>query len=73
MQGRGPVDDFSYVDLPEHYIDLFKLYDPIGGDHFNIFAAGLKTADRVVTVSHGYSWELRYSQRNNYLSHFNSV
>ncbi|PPD68729.1 hypothetical protein GOBAR_DD34393 [Gossypium barbadense] len=61
-QGRGPVEDFSYVDLPEHYMDLFKLYDPIGGDHFNIFAAGLKTADRVVTVSHGYSWELKTAE-----------
>ncbi|KAJ9147616.1 hypothetical protein P3X46_029753 [Hevea brasiliensis] len=61
-QGRGPVDDFSYMDLPEHYIDLFKLYDPVGGDHFNIFAAGLKTADRVVTVSHGYAWELKTSE-----------
>ncbi|XP_052195689.1 granule-bound starch synthase 2, chloroplastic/amyloplastic isoform X2 [Diospyros lotus] len=58
-QGRGPVDDFSYVHLPENYLDLFKMYDPVGGEHFNIFAAGLKTADRVVTVSHGYSWELR--------------
>eukprot|EP00262_Sarcandra_glabra_P005648 TRINITY_DN1738_c0_g3_i1.p1 TRINITY_DN1738_c0_g3~~TRINITY_DN1738_c0_g3_i1.p1 ORF type:complete len:788 (-),score=160.77 TRINITY_DN1738_c0_g3_i1:145-2508(-) len=58
-QGRGPVDDFSYVDLPDHYIDYFKLYDPVGGAHFNIFAAGLKTADRVVTVSHGYSWEIK--------------
>ncbi|KAK8334890.1 hypothetical protein V6Z12_A09G016700 [Gossypium hirsutum] len=58
-QGRGPVEDFSYVDLPEHYMDLFKLYDLIGGDHFNIFVAGLKTADQVVTVSHGYSWELK--------------
>ncbi|KAJ1399695.1 Starch synthase, catalytic domain [Sesbania bispinosa] len=61
-QGRGPVDDFNYVDLPEHYIDLFKLYDPVGGDHFNIFAAGLKTADRIVTVSHGYAWELKTSE-----------
>ncbi|XP_061355119.1 granule-bound starch synthase 2, chloroplastic/amyloplastic [Gastrolobium bilobum] len=61
-QGRGPVDDFNYVDLPEHYIDLFKLYDPIGGDHFNIFAAGLKAADRIVTVSHGYAWELKTSE-----------
>lgn len=61
-QGRGPVDDFSFVDLPPHYIDLFKLYDPVGGDHFNIFAAGLKTADRVVTVSHGYAWELKTSE-----------
>ncbi|KAL0350883.1 UNVERIFIED_CONTAM: Granule-bound starch synthase 2, chloroplastic/amyloplastic [Sesamum radiatum] len=61
-QGRGPLDDFSYVDLPPHYLDLFKLYDPVGGDHFNIFAAGLKTADRVVTVSHGYAWELKTSE-----------
>lgn len=58
-QGRGPLDDFIYTDLPQHYVDLFKLYDPVGGEHFNIFAAGLKTADRVVTVSHGYAWELK--------------
>lgn len=62
VQGRGPVDDFYHVDLPEHYVDLFKLYDPVGGEHFNIFAAGLKTADRVVTVSHGYAWELKTSE-----------
>ncbi|KVH92694.1 Glycogen/starch synthase, ADP-glucose type, partial [Cynara cardunculus var. scolymus] len=58
-QGRGPVADFGHVDLPTHYLDLFRLYDPVGGEHFNIFAAGLKTADRVVTVSHGYAWELK--------------
>ncbi|CAL9095999.1 unnamed protein product [Musa acuminata var. zebrina] len=58
-QGRGPIDDFSYVDLPGHYMDFFKLYDPVGGEHFNIFAAGLKAADRLVTVSHGYAWELK--------------
>ncbi|CAA0828415.1 Starch synthase 2- chloroplastic/amyloplastic [Striga hermonthica] len=58
-QGRGPMDDFSFVDLPEHYSDLFRVYDPIGGTHFNIFAAGLKSADRAVTVSHGYAWELK--------------
>ncbi|KAK4367545.1 hypothetical protein RND71_011337 [Anisodus tanguticus] len=61
-QGRGPLEDFSFVDLPPHYMDLFRLYDPVGGEHFNIFAAGLKTADRVVTVSHGYSWELKTSE-----------
>uniref|UniRef100_A0A7N0RGG7 starch synthase n=1 Tax=Kalanchoe fedtschenkoi TaxID=63787 RepID=A0A7N0RGG7_KALFE len=61
-QGRGPVDDFSKVDLPGHYIDLFRMYDPVGGEHFNIFAAGLKTADRVITVSHGYAWELKTSE-----------
>ncbi|XP_048613803.1 starch synthase 2, chloroplastic/amyloplastic-like [Brassica napus] len=57
--GRGPVHDFSYVDLPGHYLDSFKLYDPVGREHFNIFAAGLKAADRVHTVSHGYSWEVK--------------
>ncbi|KAK3036624.1 hypothetical protein RJ639_030193 [Escallonia herrerae] len=61
-QGRGPVDDFSYVDLPPHYLDLFRMFDPVGGEHFNIFAAGLKTADRIVTVSHGYAWELKTSE-----------
>ncbi|KAL6640962.1 hypothetical protein ACP70R_019143 [Stipagrostis hirtigluma subsp. patula] len=58
-QGRGPIDDFSYLDLPGHYMDMFKLYDPFGGDHLNIFAAGIKAADRLLTVSHGYSWELK--------------
>ncbi|XP_010693244.2 granule-bound starch synthase 2, chloroplastic/amyloplastic [Beta vulgaris subsp. vulgaris] len=58
-QGRGPVDDFSYVDLPSHYLDYFKLFDPVGGEHFNIFAGGLRAADRIVTVSHGYAWELK--------------
>ncbi|RZR87835.1 hypothetical protein BHM03_00015312 [Ensete ventricosum] len=62
IKGRGAVEDFFHTDLPKNYIDLFKLYDPIGGDHFNIFAAGLKTADRVVTVSHGYARELKTSQ-----------
>ncbi|KAG2661528.1 soluble starch synthase 2-2, chloroplastic/amyloplastic isoform X1 [Panicum virgatum] len=61
-QGRGPVDDFFTFDLPEHYIDHFKLYDPVGGDHSNVFAAGLKMADRVVTVSSGYLWELKTSE-----------
>lgn len=59
VQGRGPVNDFSFVDLPHHYLDLFRLYDPVGGEHFNIFAAGLRTADRILTVSHGYAWELK--------------
>lgn len=48
--------------MPEHYKDLFTFYDPVGGEHFNIFKAGIKTADRVVTVSHGYAWELKTSE-----------
>ncbi|KAL5200178.1 hypothetical protein ABZP36_021381 [Zizania latifolia] len=58
-QGRGPVDEFPYMDLPDHYVEHFKLYDPVGGEHANIFGAGLKMADRVVTVSPGYLWELK--------------
>ncbi|XP_047319775.1 granule-bound starch synthase 2, chloroplastic/amyloplastic-like [Impatiens glandulifera] len=58
-QGRGPMNEFRYLDLPPNYLDLFKLYDPLGGEHMNIFAAGLKTADRIVTVSHGYVWEIK--------------
>ncbi|KAI7981084.1 hypothetical protein LOK49_Contig73G00008 [Camellia lanceoleosa] len=46
----------------QYYSDHFKMYDPVGGDHFNIFAAGLKMADRVVTVSYGYAWELKTSE-----------
>nr|ACY56176.1 soluble starch synthase II-1 [Oryza sativa Indica Group]ACY56177.1 soluble starch synthase II-1 [Oryza sativa Indica Group]ACY56178.1 soluble starch synthase II-1 [Oryza sativa Indica Group]ACY56180.1 soluble starch synthase II-1 [Oryza sativa Indica Group]ACY56181.1 soluble starch synthase II-1 [Oryza sativa Indica Group] len=61
-QGRGPLDDFSYLDLPVDYMDLFKLYDPFGGDHLNIFAAGIKAADRLLTVSHGYAWELKTAE-----------
>nr|CAB3494619.1 unnamed protein product [Digitaria exilis] len=59
VEGRGPIDDFNYLDLPGHYMDQFKLYDPFGGDHLNIFAAGIKAADRLLTVSHGYAWELK--------------
>ncbi|EOY03478.1 Starch synthase 2, putative [Theobroma cacao] len=52
-QGKGLVEDFYHVDFLEHYMDLFKLYEPVEGDHFNIFTARLKTTDIVVTVSHG--------------------
>ena len=38
-------------------MDPFKLYDPLVGEHFNIFAASLKVTDCVVTVSHGFSWK----------------
>ncbi|CAI0453947.1 unnamed protein product [Linum tenue] len=58
-QGRGQMEDFRYVDLPAEYSNLFTFNDPTdGGVHFNIFAAGLKTAEQVVTGRHGESWEL---------------
>lgn len=56
-QGRGPMSDFLLLGLPDHYMDKFRLYDPIGGEHCNIFMAGLITAHRIVAVSHGYAWE----------------
>ena len=52
-QGRGPLAEVSGLEIPEHYVDLFRLYDPIGGEHMNIFKAGLTTAHRIVAVSHG--------------------
>nr|BAK03716.1 predicted protein [Hordeum vulgare subsp. vulgare] len=58
-QGRGPVDEFPFTELPEHYLEHFRLYDPVGGEHANYFAAGLKMADQVVVVSPGYLWELK--------------
>ncbi|XP_010247784.1 PREDICTED: granule-bound starch synthase 2, chloroplastic/amyloplastic-like [Nelumbo nucifera] len=54
-RGHGPVRDFCCVDLPQNY---FILYDPGGGEHFNVLAAGLSAADCVVTISHGYAREL---------------
>lgn len=61
-QGRGPLDDYKFLDLPQHYIDCFKLYDPVGGEHLNIFMAGLQTAHQIVAVSHGYAWECQTSE-----------
>uniref|UniRef100_A0A0D6R467 starch synthase n=1 Tax=Araucaria cunninghamii TaxID=56994 RepID=A0A0D6R467_ARACU len=61
-QGRGPVDDYKFLDLPEHYLEKFRLYDPVGGEHLNIFMAGLKTAHQIVAVSHGYAWECQTSE-----------
>ncbi|XP_057838449.1 granule-bound starch synthase 2, chloroplastic/amyloplastic, partial [Cryptomeria japonica] len=57
LQGRGQLDDFRLLTLPDHYLEKFMLEDPIGGTHLNIFMAGLKTAHRLVAVSHTYAWE----------------
>eukprot|EP00271_Cylindrocystis_brebissonii_P017373 TRINITY_DN4509_c0_g1_i1.p1 TRINITY_DN4509_c0_g1~~TRINITY_DN4509_c0_g1_i1.p1 ORF type:complete len:864 (+),score=115.96 TRINITY_DN4509_c0_g1_i1:105-2594(+) len=56
-QGRGPLADFDRLGLPPHYKNKFHLWDPVGGDHMNIFMAGLITAQQIVAVSHGYAWE----------------
>ncbi|PWA36650.1 granule-bound starch synthase 2, chloroplastic/amyloplastic [Artemisia annua] len=62
-QDRVPLNDYSYVDLPPHYLDLFGVSNPANGGHFNILAAGLKTAYRIVTVSDGYAQELKTLER----------
>ncbi|PSC74906.1 granule-bound starch synthase chloroplastic amyloplastic isoform X1 [Micractinium conductrix] len=56
-QGRAPMDDLQRLEVPEHYRELFRLDDPVGGEHMNIMKAGIITAHRLVAVSHGYAWE----------------
>lgn len=52
-QGRGPMDELGPLEIPGHYIESFRLYDPIGGEHMNIMKAGFQHAHRIVAVSHG--------------------
>lgn len=52
-QGRGPMAELSPLEIPDHHRELFRLYDPIGGEHMNIMKAGFITAHRIVAVSHG--------------------
>lgn len=61
-QGRGPVADYGRLGLPGHYLDKFRLFDPVGGEHMNIFMAGLICAHRLVAVSHGYAWECQTAE-----------
>ncbi len=52
-QGRGPMAELSQMEIPALYKEMFRLDDPIGGEHMNIMKAGIITAHRVVAVSHG--------------------
>lgn len=52
-QGRGPFVETEQLELPEKYREIFRLYDPIGGEHMNIMKAGLQFAHRIVAVSGG--------------------
>ena len=45
--------ELAPMEIPPNYTELFRLYDPIGGEHMNIFKAGLACAHRIVAVSHG--------------------
>lgn len=45
--------ELAPFEVPASYKELFRLDDPIGGEHMNIMKAGIITAHRVVAVSHG--------------------
>lgn len=50
-QGRGPFVETEHLELPPNYREVFRLYDPIGGEHMNIMKAGLHFSHRIVAVS----------------------
>lgn len=56
-QGRAPMDELYNFEIPDQYRELFRLDDPVGGEHMNIMKAGVATCHRMVAVSHGYAWE----------------
>ena len=58
FQGRGPLDEFHSLGLPDHYKKYFFLDDPFGGECMNQMQAGLELATKVIAVSAGYAWEI---------------
>jgi len=50
-QGRGPFVETEHLELPPNYREVFRLYDPIGGEHMNIMKAGMHYSHRIVAVS----------------------
>jgi len=56
-QGRQPFKEVANLELNNHYKEMFRMHDPLGGEHMNIMKVGLQTAHRLVAVSHGYAWE----------------
>ena len=56
-QGRGPMSDLEYLEIPGNYVESFRLNDPVGGEHANVMKAGVEAAHRLVAVSRGYAWE----------------
>ena len=58
FQGRGPMDEFQDLQLPDKYKEDFLLDDPFGGECMNCMQAGLRMATKVVAVSAGYAWEI---------------
>ena len=58
FQGRGPLDEFNQLGIPDHYREHFFLDDPFGGECMNCMQAGLRLATKVIAVSAGYAWEI---------------
>ena len=58
FQGRGPLDEFGLLGIPDHYKEHFFLDDPFGGECMNCMQAGLRLATKVIAVSQGYAWEI---------------
>ncbi|EFN59872.1 hypothetical protein CHLNCDRAFT_6787, partial [Chlorella variabilis] len=56
-QGRAPLEELSWLEVPERYEELFRLHDPHHGEHMNILKAGAITAHRIVAVSNRYAEE----------------
>ena len=56
-QGRGPLDERYNLEIPEHYLEQFRFYDPVGGEHMNLMKVGLEFTQKIIAVSRGYAWE----------------
>ena len=53
------MSELHDLEIPDHYREVFRLDDPVGGEHMNIMKAGIMTASRVIAVSSGYAWEIQ--------------
>ncbi|GAB4817304.1 hypothetical protein N2152v2_004350 [Parachlorella kessleri] len=62
-QGRGPLEDLGWLEVPEQYVDHFRLWDASGGEHMNIMKAGAITANRIVAVSSRYAGECQTQEQ----------
>lgn len=49
--------ELDHLEVPEYLTEMFRLYDPVGGEHMNQMKAAFITAHRIVAVSGGYAWE----------------
>ncbi|RVW82628.1 Granule-bound starch synthase 2, chloroplastic/amyloplastic [Vitis vinifera] len=60
--GTWTSEDFSYTGLPEHYLDLFKLYDPVGGEPLQHLRSWAKDSRSCGYCQSWICWELKTSE-----------